>query len=410
MTGQSTVWRLLRHNISPGQLVGYAAANLIGLAIVLTAVQFYRDVTAAWDSDDSFISRDYLIISKRVNSLVGFSDEGSTFSTDEIEDLKSQPWVREVGEFTAAEFNVSASLDFWGRGMSTALFLEAIPDEFFDVKPFGWSWEPARDGMPQPEVPIVISKDYLTLYNFGFAASRGYPQVSEATIGAIPINLSVSGRGRQSYLRGRIVGFSSRLNTFAVPEGFMTWANEHFADNTDSRPSRLILEVNTPGDPAISRYFDDHDYESAGDKADNGRAAYFLSVVTGVVIAVGVVISLLAFFILLLSIYLLLQKNRDKLRMLMMLGYTPGAVARYYYRIVATINGCILAGAVACMLSAQHLWHVPLKEIGVGSESPWMAILTGTAIMAAITAGNFYAISRNIRRTFPHPHRSSTRK
>ena len=59
---RSTVWRLLRHNISVGQLAGYAIANLVGLAIVLTAVQFYRDVTTVWDTEDSFISRDYLII------------------------------------------------------------------------------------------------------------------------------------------------------------------------------------------------------------------------------------------------------------------------------------------------------------------------------------------------------------
>lgn len=62
---KSIVWRLLRRNISIGQLAGYAVANLVGLAIVLTAVQFYRDVTSARDEDDSFISRDYIIVSKK---------------------------------------------------------------------------------------------------------------------------------------------------------------------------------------------------------------------------------------------------------------------------------------------------------------------------------------------------------
>ena len=52
------VWRLLKRNISAGQLIGYAVANFVGLSIVLTAIQFYRDVTAVWDGDDSFISRE----------------------------------------------------------------------------------------------------------------------------------------------------------------------------------------------------------------------------------------------------------------------------------------------------------------------------------------------------------------
>ena len=403
---RSIVWRLLRHNISAAQLSGYALANLVGLAIVLTALQFYRDVTGVWNSEDSFISRDYVIISKRVSGLANFNPAATSFSAEEISDVSRQPWVRKVGEFDAAGFNVAASLDFWGRGMSTALFFESIPDEFFDVKPQGWRWEPNTSGSgSQPAIPIIISKDYLTLYNFGFAASRGLPQVSESTIGQLPLKISLSGNGRQMTLPGRIVGFSSRLNTVAVPESFMVWANGEFSDQPKAQPSRLILEVNTPGDPSISRYLEDKGYESAGDKADNGRAAYFLQVITAVVIAVGVVISLLAFFILLLSIYLLLQKNREKLRQLMMLGYSPAAVGRYYYIIVGAINGAILLGAVGLMLLGQHLWEEPLREIGVSCSSPWVSALIGLAIMAVITAGNFLAISRNVSRTFPSPRR-----
>lgn len=402
---RSIVWRLLRHNISVGQLIGYAVANLVGLAIVVSAIQLYRDVTNVWESEDSFISRDYLIISKKVEG-VALNGNQNEFTEEEITALKSQPWLRKIGEFSSAEFNVGASLDMWGKGMSTALFLEAIPDEFFDVKPHGWQWQPTptSDGR-MPEVPIVISKDYLTLYNFGFASSRGYPQVSEATIGQLPLNLSISGNGRQMTLQGRIVGFSSRLNTFAVPETFLEWANKELAGDSHSRPSRLILEVNTPGDPAITRYLAEHGYESAGDKADNGRAAYFLSVITAIVVTVGIIISLLAFFILLLSIHLLLQKNREKLHKLMMLGYRPGAVARYYYIIVALLNASVLIGAWAIMLVARHVWSTPLSEIGIEGSSPWVAMAVGLAIMALITGGNIVAISRNVGRNFPRPRR-----
>lgn len=400
---RSNVWRLLRHNISVAQLIGYAVANLVGLAIVVSALQLYRDVTGVWEDEDSFISRDYLIISKKVDG-VALSSTQNEFTPEEIADITSQPWTRKVGQFLAADFNVSASLDIWGRGMSTALFFEAIPDEFFDVKPSGWEWEPIQgaDGM-LPEVPIIISKDYLTLYNFGFAASRGYPQLSEATIGLLPIRMSISGNGRQMWLNGRIVGFSSRLNTFAVPETFLTWANGELAETTDINPSRLIIEVNKPGDPAITRYLENHDYESAGDKADNSRAAYFLSVITAIVIIVGVIISLLAFFILLLSIHLLLQKNRETLRKLMMLGYAPSTVARYYYAIVGALNLTVLIGAWAAMLTARHYWSGPLKEIGVEGSTPWISMLVGLAIMALITLGNLIAISRNINRNFPRP-------
>lgn len=397
---QSVVWHLLRRNISKGQLAGYAVANLIGLCIVLSALQLFRDVSSVWDAEDSFISRDYLIISKQVGGLGSLlSGKQSAFSTDDIAEIESQPWVRRIGRFTASNFGVSASVDLGGKGMSTAMFLESIPDEFFDVSPPDWKFTPGTD----TTVPVIISKEYLSLYNFGFAASRGLPQISESMIGMVPLRLSISGNGKQMWMPAKIVGFSSRLNTIAVPEDFMTWANGNFSDNAQSDPSRIIVETNSPGDPAIDTFLRSHRYEVAGDKVDNGRAAYFLAVITAVVVAVGAIISLLSFFILLLSIYLLLQKNREKLRQLMMLGYSPSEVARHYNRIVCAINGAVLLGAIALMLLAKLMWSGPLENIGVRPSSPWMAIAIGIAIMGAITAGNIAAISRNIKRNFPRP-------
>ena len=60
------VWRLLRKNISIGQIAGYAVANLVGLSIVLIAIQFYQDISVMWSKEDAFLSKDYMIISKRV--------------------------------------------------------------------------------------------------------------------------------------------------------------------------------------------------------------------------------------------------------------------------------------------------------------------------------------------------------
>lgn len=390
-------WRLLRRNISAGQIIGYALANFVGLAIILTAVKFYNDLNSTYGSDgnDSFFSRDYSIISKRVTGLGDFLGQGENadFSAAEIADIEAQPWARRVGQFTAAAFNVYASVDMAGRSLSTALFLESIPTEYFDVSPRGWDYTP---GSGEP-VPVVISKDYLTLYNFGFAASRGMPQVSEEVIGMIPLRLSLSGAGRQEWVNARIVGFSSRLSTIAVPESFMAWANATFADGPLPRPSRLIIELTRPGDPEAKNYMDAHGYEVAGDKVDSGRAAYFLSVVTTVVIAIGAVISLLAFFILTLSIYLLLQKNRDKIHDLMQLGYSPAMVSRYYYILVTATNAAVLVAAVIVMLTASRMWDKPLETIGVTPASPLTAILTGVAITLLITLGNIVAISRKVK-------------
>lgn len=395
---KNIVWRLLRRNISIGQIAGYALANLVGLAIVLTAIQFYRDVTTVWDDEDSFISEDYIILSKKVSgmgSLLGGGND-TRFSEDEIEEIASCPWARKVGRFNSAAFNVYAKVSFGGSSMGSDLFLESIPDDFFDVSPKGWGYEPERSEF----VPVIISKDYLSLYNFGFATSRGMPQVSEEVIGMVPLQLSLSGNGRQQWVNARIVGFSSRLNTIAVPEEFMEWANREFSSTPSEQPSRLIVMLDKPGNPDVENFLEEHDYETAGDRAANGKAAYFLSLVTTVVIAVGLVISLLAFFILLLSIYLLLQKNSEKIHELMLLGYSPGQVARYYHTIIICVNVVVLLLALTAMLVAASQWSGPLSTLGVDSASPWLTVGTGVGIMFVITIGNLVAVSRAVKKRF----------
>ncbi len=399
MPSRNPVYRLLRRNISIPQIAGYALANLVGLAIVLTAIQFYRDVTSVASAEDSFVSSDYLIISKKVKGLGGFM--GSTpadtrFTPAEIADISSQPWAAGTGEFTAADFNVAASIDMGGASFSTALFLESIPDEYFDVKPRGWKFRP---GQP---VPVIISKDYLTLYNFGFATSRGLPQLSEELIGAVPLRLSLSGGGRQEWVDARIAGFSSRLNTIAVPGEFMEWANARFGEpgSAQEDPSRIIIHLRRAGDPEAMAYMDAHGYEIAGDKDAGGKTSYFLSIITGVVITVGIVISLLAFFILLLSIYLLLQKNRAKIHDLMMLGYTPGQISAYYYRLVGGVNLIVLLLGISVMLYASSRWQTPLATLGAEGSSVWPTIATGVILILLITAGNLLAITRSVRKTF----------
>lgn len=388
--------RLLRRNISVGQIAGYAVANFIGLAIVLTAMQFYRDVTAARATDDNFLSRDYLIVSRKVSGMGSLFGGDNTIDASLRDDLSRQPWVARMAPFTAAAFNVYASVEMGGRNLSTALFLESIPDEYFDVKPAEWDYDPESTD----PVPVIISKDYLTLYNFGFAASRGLPQVSEGMVGMVPLRMSLSGNGRQQWVDARIVGFSSRLNTIAVPQSFMDHANSQFAEKQLPDPSRLIIEVKKAGDPAIAKYLEAHGLESAGDKVDNSRASYFLAIVTGVVISVGAVISLLALFILLLSLYLLLQKNRDKLHQLMMLGYTPARVARGYYSIVASVNLCVLAASLVVVVVASHAWSVPLKSIGLDGASLWLTVATGFVVTVAVTAVNFIAVRRKVAGCF----------
>lgn len=390
------VRRLLRRNVSVAQTCGYAFASLVGLSIVLCAVQFYRDASGIFGVDGSVNSRDFMVVSKQI----GFNDRNTAFTPDEIADLKAQPWVKAVGEFTASRFKAAISLDFAGRGLASETFFESLPAEFFDKLPDDWGFDPA-DGA-EADVPIVLSRDYLSLYNFGFAATRGLPTLRENEIGMIPLTLTLRGRdGQTAVMRGHIAGFSSRINTIAVPEEFMHWANERFAPGSaQEAPSRLVIETDKPGDPAIARYLDNNGLDIAGDKIDNSAAAYMLRLFTGIVLAVGAIISVLAFFILLLSIFLLLQKNRGKLRQLMLLGYSPAEVARPYIHMVVAVNAAILAGGCIVAILAAGIWRSALATVGAAPTSIWPTVMAGATLMATVSVLSVVSIRSRVRRDF----------
>lgn len=396
MSQTSLVARLLRKNISTARIAGFILSNFLGLAIVLGALQFYLDAGQIWNNDDSFIHSDYLVINKRVTSQNTFGGISSGFTDAELQDLSGQPWVKRMSPFTAAAYRVSASVDHGGRGMSTYMFFESIPGSFVDVPSSRWSWREGSD-----EVPLIISKDYLTLYNFGFASSAGLPRMSEGLMSGIPLRLTLTSDDgtRRLEFHGRVAGYSNRLNTILVPEEFMKWSNTALSSGKEGDPSRVIVETGSPGDVSIREYTDSHDWEIAGDKS-TASASFLLRVVTGIVLAIGAVITLLSFFILLLSISLLMEKNRDKLHSLLMLGYDTSSVGAPYRRIVVAASCTALLLSLAAAFGLRAFYSESLSGLGAEPGAAWPTILCGLALTLLIILFNLLSVRIKVRESF----------
>lgn len=278
-----------------------------------------------------------------------------------------------------------------GIHLSTEMFFESVPDEYVDVNLDKWHFdENSRT------IPIIIPRNYLNLYNFGFAQSRSLPKLSEGVMSLIRMDIILRGNGRVEQYKGNIVGFSNRLNTILVPQSFMNWANQTFAPDQEAQPSRLIVEVNNPTDTAIADYFQQKNYETEGNNLDAGKTSYFLRLITGIVISIGLFISLLSFYILMLSIFLLLQKNTVKLENLLLIGYSPTKVALPYDLLTIGLNLIVLllsAGGVMWIRSyytdtLQNLF--PQQETG----SLWPCILTGSLLFVFVSLINILSIRK----------------
>lgn len=390
------IGKILRKNTSWSRIAGFVLSNFIGMAIVMGALQFFCDARSIWASEDSFIKSDYIVVNKKVTAAntVGKADSG--FADSEISELESQPWVRRVGEFSANDFRVLAGVRSGDRGMSTYMFFESIPDKFVDVPRSQWVYRPGSD-----DVPIILSKDYLTLYNFGFAASAGLPQMSEGLMSSIPLSLTLTSEDgtRTRTLHGHVAGYSNRLNTILVPETFMAEANRGLGSGIPRRPSRLIIDVSSPGDVAIADYLDAHGLEVAGDKSVSS-ASYLLRVVIGIVLAIGALITLLSLFILLLSVSLIMEKNRGKLHDLLMLGYEPSAVGRPYALLATWASVAAFALSIVAMFALRGYYLTPLEGLGAGHSTVWFSLLTGIAMTSVIIGLNLMTVRNRVRAAF----------
>lgn len=389
------IWRLLRRHISVFQLLGFFMANLLGMLIVLLSMQFYQDLGPAFTSHDSFIHDDYLIASKRISTIGGLTGGQTTsFAASEIDDLGRQPFVNKVAGFTASQYKVSCYMGIDNvMQFGTEMFFEAVPDDFVDTDTDEWKWSEGQE-----MVPIILPRTYLAIYNFGFAQSHSLPKINEGVVSQLGLTIVMRGNGLEERVKGRVIGFSSRLNTILVPMDFIRWSNARFAPDADNSPTRLIMSVYNPTDSNITTYIKQHGYEVEDDKLDASRITYFLKVVSAVIMSVGLLISILSFYILMLSIYLLVQKNTTKLQNLLLLGYTTTRVSLPYQLLTFSMNAAVLVIAFGILLAIRN-WYMRMlwamfPDIQEGSVMP--ALTLGIFLLCVVSLLNVVAIRRKI--------------
>ncbi|MBQ7635026.1 MAG: ABC transporter permease [Bacteroidaceae bacterium] len=380
--------KLVRLQITPWQFAGFALANVLGLTVVLFGVQFYTDSAPVFTANDSFMKEEYIVVTKEVG-LSGLTGRGTPhFSPAEVEEVSSQPFIDGCAPFVSADFSVIASVSSaaTGMGFQTEMFLEALPDEYIDISMKQWGYSPGAT-----QVPIVIPRNYLNLYNFGFAAGRGLPAVSETMIGMVPINLYLTGEKGSMKVEGRVTAFSNRLNTILVPMAFMRYANDSLAYPKDHQAARLCLDVKNPADPAIGEFLSAHGYRTEGTGGDAGRMAFFLRLISFAVVGIGLCICVLAFFVMLLSVFLLLQKNMEKAQTLLLIGYPSLAVCAPYFALIAAVYavGLIVAAVAVGQIRETYIHHFaalnPDFTSATGSGAG-VAGLTLSVLLATIAA------------------------
>jgi hypothetical protein len=261
----------------------------------------------------------FLFIQKPVNPL-GELLGNQGFSPQDVQTVRDLPGVNDLSPMDRNGFRAYASLAFPGGRFGTELFLEALPERFLDLpEKAGWGWE---EGDP---LPILLGREFLNLFNFVFAPSRGFPPLEESALDIVNFDFVFSGNGQYAEISGRIHGLSDRYQTILVPQEFLDWGNRIFT-NRKPYPTRLVVD-------ADARLFRREGVEQEGFVVSEESTR--LNRLYAIVLSVG---SFLGFFSLFLVILIALFNNRSlevsllqqkqDIHLLLSLGCPQGSIWR----------------------------------------------------------------------------------
>jgi hypothetical protein len=392
--------KLLRQNLSIPQLLGYSFTALAGMALIFVAFGFSMDIRPLFSSNtDGLFKSEYMVVTKKVSTLSAFNSRTTVFSDSEMQEIETQQFVKSLHYFTPCRYSVFAYIEPSGNipSFSTEMFFESVPDNIMDGAGDDWKWNES-----EKFIPVIIPRDYLALYNFGFAGSRGLPQISESIVKTVKFKVSLRGQSKNELFTGRIVGFSDYLNTILVPQEFMDWANRNFGGTEQPRKSKLIVEVKNPADPDIAEFFAAKNYDVKENKGEQGKLSYFLKIIITVISIIGLLVLLPAMGLMFLSINLLIYKNRKTLGNLILLGYSRRELARPYSVLVVILNASVGLIAFVCFIVVRGIYLSRLKVLNI--ENTAIDMWTISFVIVFIFVVSFINISwirRKIERIIP---------
>ncbi|WP_210148363.1 FtsX-like permease family protein [Chryseobacterium scophthalmum] len=295
------------------------AGLFIAFILVLSCLQLYENANRLFGSKSSD-SNYWLTFSKKITPDNIGRKELLGFNENDISKIKTWSEVKAIYSFSANEFKASANggdfipfyTDLYFEGLDLKAIDSDLTDEEFQVK--------------GDEIPIIISREYLNLYNYGFALNQGLPQISEDFAKKIEVNINITVNKQNKTYKGKMVGLSDRIHSVLIPKKFLDSLNMAEKPELATQPkiyNRVLVQVKDSGDEGLVSKMKENGYESNQESLRSAKIKSKLFLVLKIIAVLGVFIFALCLYIIVSFIKIQFLEKQEEVSIKNSLGYSP---------------------------------------------------------------------------------------
>lgn len=323
----------------------------IAFTLVLLCLQLYDNADKLFGKKSS--DKDYWItLSKKITPENIGRKELLGFNANDLSKIKKWEEISAVYPFTSNQFKASANggdfIPFY-----TDLYFEGVDKKAIDI-PIDSIDFTVKDDV----IPIIISREYLNLYNYGFALNQGLPQISEDFAKKIEININIIVNKENKSYRGRLVGLSDRIHSVLIPQKFLDSLNMVQNPNVISEHkvfNRILVQVKDSEDKNLIKKMSENGYESNQESLRSAKIKSKLFLVLQVIAVLGIFVLALCLYIIINFIKIQFLEKNEEVSIKNSLGYSPKKMVSDISK-TFSINIAIVIFLCLALLSIGQYW------------------------------------------------------
>lgn len=323
---------------------------LLSFILVLTCIQLYSNANALLGKKSSD-SNYWITMSKTINPDNIGRKELIGFDKTDIDELKSWKEVKSIYPVVSNDFKVSADggsfIPFY-----TDMYLEAVDNEAIDIKDL------SEFVVKDNTIPIIISREYLNLYNYGFALNQGLPQITEEFAKKIEVNINITLKGKNLKYKGKLIGLSDRIHSVLVPKKFLDSINatQAYTQAHKDINTRILVKVNDVSDQDLIAKMKKKGYESNQESLRSAKIKGKLFLVLRAIAFIGIFIFILCVFMIVNFIKMQFLEKQEEVSIKYSLGYSPKKMVSSISRFFSINVALVLLISLILLSIAQYFF------------------------------------------------------